>query len=96
MNSPEIRSILILGGTGRTGKYIIDQALQKGYKVTLLARDPSKLNGMGNNPLVEIIKGDVLHYPDIYNAVQGNDVILSALGRDEKKQMYLPKAPGIF
>lgn len=79
-----IKSILVLGGTGRTGKHVVEQALQQGLRVTTLVRDPSKENGLSEHPNLEIVKGDVLHYPDVYNAVQGNDAIVSALGRDGK------------
>ncbi len=80
----EIKSILVLGGTGRTGKYIVEQALQQGLRVTVLVRDPSKMNGLSDNPHLEILKGDVVNFPDVYNAVQGNDAIVSALSRDGK------------
>lgn len=31
--------ILVLGATGRTGKYIIEEALKKGHKIFAIARD---------------------------------------------------------
>lgn len=80
----EIKSILILGSTGRTGRHIVQQALGQGLRVTVLVRNPSKLNGLSNHPQLEILKGDVLNFEDVYNAVQGNDAIVSALGRDGK------------
>lgn len=79
-----IKSILVLGGTGRTGKHVVEQALQQGLRVTTLVRDPSKSNALSEHPNLEVLKGDVLNYPDVYNAVQGNDAIVSALGRDGK------------
>ena len=78
------KSILVLGGTGRTGRYIVEQALNDGLRVTALVRDPAKLNHLLSNTNLEILKGDVAHFPDLYNAVQGNDAIVSALGRDGK------------
>jgi len=86
-----IQSILILGGTGRTGSQLINRALQKGFRVTALVRHPEKLNKLSLHPNIEILKGDVLNYPDVYNAVQGNDAIISALGRDGKKVEVLTK-----
>lgn len=80
----EIKSILVLGGTGRTGKHIVEQALGQGLRVTVLVRNPSKMNGISNHPQLEVLKGDVLNFPDVYNAVQGNDAVVSALGRDGK------------
>jgi putative NADH-flavin reductase len=84
-----IRSVLILGGTGKTGKLILQEALNKGYLVTALARNPDKFNGLGDHPHLEILKGDVLNYADVYNAVQGNDAIVSALGPDGEEVKVL-------
>jgi putative NADH-flavin reductase len=86
-----IKSILILGATGRTGRLIVGQALQQGFEVTALVRHPEKLGAWLNHQNLEILKGDVLNYPDIFNAVQGNDAVVSALGRDGRKIAILDK-----
>jgi putative NADH-flavin reductase len=86
-----IQSILILGGTGKTGEHVVKQTLAKGFQVTVLLRKPESLKELIHHPNLEVLKGDVLHYPDIYNAVQGNDAIISALGRDGKKSEVLTK-----
>jgi|688.fasta_scaffold25402_7 putative NADH-flavin reductase len=80
-----IKSVLILGATGRTGKLVLEKALTQGFEVTVLVRHPEKLREWQHHPALEILKGDVLHYPDIFNAMQGNDAVVSALGRDGRK-----------
>ncbi|MBS1554634.1 MAG: SDR family oxidoreductase [Bacteroidetes bacterium] len=80
----EIKSLLVLGATGRTGRHIVEQALKQELRVTVLVRDPEKLIEFRHHPQLEILKGDVTNFPDVYNAVQGNDAIISALGRDGK------------
>lgn len=75
------QSILILGGTGRTGRHIVQEALEKGHWVTVMARHPERAN-FKEHPRMELVKGDVLNYVDVFNAVQGIDVIISALGKD--------------
>jgi len=80
-----IHSILILGATGRTGQIVLHDALERGFRVTVLVRDPAKLNGHSHDPNLEVLRGDVLNYADVYNAIQGNDAVISALGRDGKK-----------
>ncbi|MFM8850133.1 MAG: NAD(P)-dependent oxidoreductase [Cytophagales bacterium] len=80
----EIKSLLVLGATGRTGRHIVEQALRQELRVTVLVRDPAKLNEYRHHPQLEILKGDVTNFSDVYNAVQGNDAIISALGRDGK------------
>ena len=77
------QSILILGGTGRTGRFIVKEALEKGHWVTVMARNPA-VAGFEEHPRLELVKGDALNYVDVFNAVQGIDVIIAALGRDGK------------
>ncbi len=36
--------ILLLGATGRTGKHVLKEALQRGYEIHALVRDPSKVS----------------------------------------------------
>jgi putative NADH-flavin reductase len=81
----EIKSVLVLGSTGRTGKHIVQQALEQGLLVTALVRNAANLLEFNNHPNLEILKGDVTNFVDVYNAVQGNDAVLSAVacnGRD--------------
>ncbi|CAN5331939.1 SDR family oxidoreductase [soil metagenome] len=91
MSNNKIISILVLGGTGKTGRLVVEQALKKGLHVTALARHPEKFKELRNQPNLEILRGDVLHYPDVYNAVQGNDAVISALGRDGKNVEVLTR-----
>ena len=79
-----IQSILVFGGTGRTGRHVVREALNKGHWVTVMSRNPEQANFEEHSRL-EVVKGDVLNYTDVFNAVQGIDVIISALGRDGNK-----------
>jgi putative NADH-flavin reductase len=75
--SPRKR-ILIVGATGGTGRELVMQALERGYRVTALVRDPSKLRIENRN--LTLAKGDVLDYPSVEAAVRGQDAVVSALG----------------
>ena len=70
--------ILIVGGTGKTGRELIKQGLEKGYTLTVLARKPGKLKI--TDPDLKVIRGNVLKPENVEEAVRGQDVILSALG----------------
>jgi putative NADH-flavin reductase len=72
------KKILIVGSTGGTGRQLVLQALERGYLVTALARNPSKL-GI-EHPNLRIMQGDVLDYASIEAAVKGQEAVVSALG----------------
>ena len=72
--------ILILGATGRTGKYVIDEALKKGHKVSAIARDPDKLK----NYEIDIIQGTPYDYETVEKALTGCDAVINTLNVSRK------------
>ncbi len=70
--------ILILGATGATGQRLVAQALEQHPEVTALVRNPSKLK-LSHERLV-VIEGNVLDKAILMKALEGKDVVLSALG----------------
>ena len=75
------RTVLIIGATGGTGRQLVTQALQRGYEVTALVRDPSRLTE--TNTRLRVVTGDVLDYASIDAAVRGQDAVISALGHNQ-------------
>jgi putative NADH-flavin reductase len=73
-----IARVLIVGATGGTGRQLVLQALERGYQVTALVRDPGKLQL--EHPKLRVVRGDVLQYSSLEEAVRGQDAVLSALG----------------
>ena len=67
--------LAVLGGTGRVGQYVVQQALERGYEVTCLARAPGP-----EGPGVRYMVGDVLVTADVERVVAGHDAVLSTLG----------------
>ena len=62
--------VLVIGGSGQTGRLVIDEALQRGHKVTALIRNPSALPAKDG---LKIVKGTPLEPSNIesaFNAVQ--------------------------
>jgi len=70
--------VLVIGATGGTGRQLVAQALERGYAVTALAREPSKLHV--SHPQLTVLKGDVLDASSVGAAMRGQDAVLSALG----------------
>src|SRR5712691_1620443 len=55
---PHPSRVLIVGATGGTGQQLVTQALERGYAVTALVRDPSRLQI--DHAQLTVIQGDVL------------------------------------
>ena len=70
--------IIIFGATGGTGQALVKQALEKGHTVTVLARNPEKVEIRHAN--LSVIKGDVLDTASVEKAIAGHDAVLVALG----------------
>ncbi|QBA64035.1 NAD(P)-dependent oxidoreductase [Muriicola soli] len=70
--------LLIIGGTGKTGRQLIKQGLEQGHELTVLARAPDKLKV--KHPKLHILRGDVLEPETMVESFQGQDAVLSALG----------------
>jgi putative NADH-flavin reductase len=76
--SPKPTKVLIVGATGGTGRELVTQALERGYVVTALVRNPSAIQLTHDR--LRIVKGDVLDYPSLESAVHGQDAVICALG----------------
>jgi len=70
-------NLLIVGATGGTGQQLVAQALDRGHKVTALAR---RLPRTESPPGLTWVVGDVLDPPSLDRAMPGQNAVLSALG----------------
>ena len=77
--------ILIVGATGGTGRELVAQALERGYAVTALVRNPSRLQI--KHPRLIVAQGDVLDYNSVEAAMRGQEAVVSALGH---KRFFYP------
>src|SRR5436190_15220207 len=81
----KITRVLIVGATGGTGRELVAQALERGHAVTALARNPSALDV--THPRLRVMRGDALDYSTVEAAVQGQEVVICALGH---KRFFYP------
>ena len=72
--------LTVLGGTGRIGRLVVDQALAAGFDVTVVVRDPLKLGPFAER--VQVIRGSVSDPAAVRDGVAGADAVISALGPD--------------
>jgi putative NADH-flavin reductase len=69
--------LFLIGATGKTGRQILDLALDRGHEVTTFVRSPQKLQPA---PRLTIVQGDVKDREALAAAVRGHDAVLSAIG----------------
>lgn len=72
-----MKRILIYGATGRTGHLALTYALNQGYAVTALVRNPAKLTLQ--SPHLAVVDGLPTNLADVRRAMQGCDYVISTL-----------------
>ncbi len=74
--------LLLFGATGGTGKEVLLQALEQGYFVTVIVRDPSKINIQSQR--LKVVQGDILT-SNLDEAFVGQDALICCLGAPANK-----------
>lgn len=64
---------LVTGATGYVGSRLVPRLLQAGYRVRLLTRDATRLEGRSWTRRVEIVEGDVLQMETLSRVMKGVD-----------------------
>lgn len=80
--------ITVFGASGAIGKLLVNKAIEKGYQVRAYVRNPAKIN-LSDSQLT-LVKGELSDYNAIKLAIEGSDVVISALGPSMS-----PKAKGM-
>src|SRR5690349_4849093 len=90
--------ILVTGGTGFLGAYIIKELIEKGHQVRALRRDTAKLPSYIPSSIlekVEWVNGDILDVVSLEEAMSSVDsvihsaAIVSFQSRDKKRMMQV-------
>lgn len=81
-------TILVSGATGRVGRHVVEQLVERGAKVRALTRDPAKVSFP---PDVEIEQGDLLDIDALRKAFEGVRTLflLNAVTGDEFTQAII-------
>ncbi|RYJ39486.1 NADH-flavin reductase-like protein [Flavobacterium anhuiense] len=85
-----ISKVAVLGGGGRTGKYLVNQLLENGFSVKLLLRNPD--NFTIQNSKIEIIKGDAINEESISLLLRDCQAVISTLGQRPGEPMVASQA----
>jgi putative NADH-flavin reductase len=84
--------IAVFGGTGPTGRLVIERALSQGDEVVAFARDTTKLP-TGNQHLT-VVRGQLTDDASIERTIAGADLVISTLG-PRARQKGQPIAAGM-
>lgn len=68
--------ITIFGATGRTGRKVVEQALERGHEVVAFVRDASRLEP---RELLTVVEGDARDPAAVERAIAGSDAVVSVL-----------------
>jgi len=74
--------LTIFGATGGTGLCLTEQALAGGHEVTVMVRNPVRLNLRHKN--LRVMVGTIENRAEVEAAIQGADAVLSALGTRQR------------
>jgi putative NADH-flavin reductase len=81
--------IAVIGGTGKSGKYLVKQLIHQGFHLKILVRNPE--NHQLSHPLIEVVKGNVADYNSVKELISGCQAVISTLGLG-----IPPSGPTIF
>jgi putative NADH-flavin reductase len=86
--------LVILGATGGTGTQVVQQALEAGYDVVPVVRDPAKLQVPGTVP----VTANVMDPDALVPAFRDADAIVSALGhrKDDRRDVLAEGARSLL
>lgn len=85
-----IYKIAVIGGTGKSGKYLVNELVNRGKHVKLLLRTNSSLENP--DPLIEVVRGDVRDYQVVEQLLDGCSAVISTLGQPANEPTIFSQA----
>jgi putative NADH-flavin reductase len=82
--------IAIIGGTGKSGKYLVQRLLSQALPLKLLVRHPETCQI--KSPLVEIIPGDARNVEAVKSLIKGCQAVISTLGQPKGEEPIFSEA----
>lgn len=82
--------LAVIGGTGKSGKYLVSQLLTHGFYLKLLLRNPETFQV--RSPFIEVVKGDARNYESIHSLVDGCQSVISTLGQPQGETSIFSQA----
>jgi putative NADH-flavin reductase len=86
----QFTKIAIIGGTGKSGKYLVKLLLEQGFELKILLRSPEQFQIQSSS--IEIVKGDARNYESIRMLAEGCHAIISTLGQPKGEPSIFSQA----
>ena len=81
--------IVIFGATGIVGKAVVNEALSKGYDVSVLTRDAKKVSI--KHRCLHVYEGNVMDRNTVHNILNSKDAVIQTLGNWWKRKRQAQK-----
>ncbi|MYV97585.1 SDR family oxidoreductase [Streptomyces sp. SID3343] len=78
-------NVIVFGANGRSGRLIVREALNLGHDVTAAVREPARwqpptAEGTPGQGKPNVVRADVRDADSVRSAVEGHDIVISAIG----------------
>ncbi|HKR00357.1 MAG TPA: SDR family oxidoreductase [Pyrinomonadaceae bacterium] len=77
--------LVIFGAAGKSGRQLVEQALEGEHEVTAFVRNPAALKL--SHPKLKIFQGDALDAAAVSRAVAGQDAVMYAIGTNRRSTL---------
>jgi putative NADH-flavin reductase len=84
--------LVIFGATGGTGRRLVERAIAEGHEVTAFVRNSSRMTA--RHERLKVIVGDAFDTGQVWEAVAGNEAVISVLGSRTPSNPLRPHRPG--
>lgn len=81
-----MKKIIVFGASGRVGQKLVEYALADNFIVTAFVRNENRILLKHQN--LQVITGDVCNEKEVMNAIDGQNIVLSALSGRSTKPDY--------
>lgn len=75
----QIIKLAIIGGTGKSGKYLVQQLLNQGFQFKMLLRNPDNFHITSTQ--IEIVQGDARDQEAVFNLLKDCQAVISTIGQ---------------
>lgn len=78
-----IQKVAVIGGTGKSGKYLVRQLISQNIPFKILVRNVKRISEKNTpieSPLIEVLHGDVRDYQTVLSLMEGCQAVISTLG----------------